>query len=285
MKLANDKVYENNNVFNENEELIQHIKMSESNDILIGYSSGFDSTYQALRFMDKGYNVILFHCNNLNKSYPDEKIKARGFAKYYNMKLVQVDIEHSEQFFIDNPIKNQLILSLMIDYGIANNINNFALGNNIFESIKECRSQYGISDSIENFNSFRNGIKKYIDNINFYDIEIKKHECYKYVAENHFEAFEFVNSCISPHSFKKSLNKHNEDKYGIKPLSKERCMSCYKCAIEYIILSKYGFVELNNDYLKHCYDVIRKKSDTIFTTKISNKKSTNEEIERNIFNA
>lgn len=226
----------------------------------------------------------MLHINNLNKSYPDEKIKAQEFAKKFGMEIVTVDFEHgTESYCIDNPIKNQLILAIMIDYGIKNGINNFALGNNIYEKISECRVQYGISDSIENFDLFRNGIKEYIKNINFYDIEIKKNECYKFVAENYFDAFKYVNSCISPHRFKKYLNKTNKEKYNIQPLSETRCMSCYKCAIEYITLSKLGFLEENEQFKRHCFDIIRKKSDTIFTTKIANRKSSNEEIERNIF--
>ena len=226
----------------------------------------------------------MLHINNLNKSYPDEKIKAQEFAKKFGMEIVTVDFEHgTESYCIDNPIKNQLILAIMIDYGIKNGINNFALGNNIYEKISECRVQYGISDSIENFDLFRNGIKEYIKNINFYDIEIKKNECYKFVAENYFDAFKYVNSCISPHRFKKYLNKTNKEKYNIQPLSETRCMSCYKCAIEYITLSKLGFLQENEQFKKHCFDIIRKKSDTIFTTKIANRKSSNEEIERNIF--
>lgn len=283
MQLANDTVYENKNVFCTREDLCNHIELANSDTVLIGYSSGFDSTYQALRFLKEGKKVILFHFNNLNKSYPDEKNKAQEFAKHFGMEIVTVDFEHgTESYCIDNPIKNQLILAVMIDYGIQNKINNFALGNNIYEKISECRVQYGISDSIENFNYFRDAIKKYISNINFYDIEIKKNECYQFVAENYFEAFEYVNSCISPHRFKKHLNKVNTEKYGIVPLSENRCMSCYKCAIEYITLSKFGYIPLNEKFKKHCFDVIRKKSDTIFTTKIANKQSTDEEIERNI---
>lgn len=288
MQLANDKVYNNRITFVDNEPLMLPFKFNtQTNKVVVGYSSGFDSTYQALKLKHDGYEVVLLHCNDLNKSYPDEKEKAREFANYYNIKLVTVDIKHDKtpQFFIDNPIKNQLILSLMIDYGIANNINTFALGNNIYENITECRSQYGISDSIQNFDTFRKGIAYYIENINFYDVKEHKHECYKFVAENYHDAFQFVNSCISPHRFKRHLNKKNREKYNINTLSDSRCMSCYKCAIEYIILSHYGFTENSQEYINRCYDIIRKKSDTIFTTKISDKNTNNNDIERNIFNA
>lgn len=292
METANDKVYNNNNTFKETEKIMERFIMPDSDysntTIMVGYSSGFDSTFQALRFKKRGFNVVLLHCNDLNKSYPDEKEKAKEFADYYDMQLVTVDIKYDKSqpnFFIDNPIKNQIVLSLMIDYGIQYNINKFALGNNVYENINECRSQYGISDSIENFNLFRQGIKQYIENIYFYDIDIHKHECYRFVAENYPEAFKFINSCISPHRFKRYLNKTNREKYGIEPLSDTRCMSCYKCAIEYIILSHYNFIKTSEEYLKQCYNIIRKKSDTIFTTKVANKNSTNEEIERNIFNA
>ena len=285
VKIVNNKVYNNNMVFDESLEFKFRQKMTDSNKIVIGYSSGFDSTYQALKFKSLGYEVILLHCSNMNKSYPDEKQKALDFAKEYSMKLIIVEIEHlSSEFFIDNPIKNQLILSIMIDYGLFDNINNFALGNNIYENISECKPQYGVSDSFESFMEFRKAINNYITNINFYDIDIKKSECYKFVADNYFESFKYVNSCISPYRFKKYLNRINTCKYNIIPLSDERCLSCYKCAMEYLILSKLGFLDINHDFEKHCYNIIRNKSDTIFTTKIANKTSTDNDIERSIFN-
>jgi len=258
----------------------EKISLSNVNDkVLIGFSSGFDSTYQALKLKHEGYEPVLFHINSLNKSYPDEATKANEFAEMYNFEIINIEIEENiNKVFIDNPIKNQMILSLMIDYGYKNEINKFALGNNIRENIEECRVQYGISDSIQMFQIYRDSLSRYISNAIFFDIQETKSDAYNFVGTLYPKALVAVNSCITPHRFKKHLNKLNSEKFGIVPLSDNRCMSCYKCAIEAILLDYNDIVQYDEKYLNHSYNIIRKKSDTIFTTKIANKKSNNEEI-------
>lgn len=264
-----------------NNDNIEKVTLPFDNDkrVLVGFSSGFDSTYHALKLKSDGYIPVLFHIKSLNKSYPDEFNKSNDFADMYKFDIVNVEIDDNiNNVFIDNPMKNQLVLSLMIDYGFSNGINKFALGNNINENIDECRVQYGISDSIQMFVGYREGIKNYIDNLKFFDIKETKSEAYNFVGRNYPQALETVNSCITPHRFKKHLNKLNSKKFDIEPLSDTRCMSCYKCAIEAILLDYNGIVDYSSEYLQHGYNIIRKKSDTIFTTKIATKKSTNEKI-------
>lgn len=278
---VNNVVYDNQVEFTGTRTMDKMI-YNNNNKVLIGYSSGFDSTYIALNLLSKGLVPVLFHLKSLNKSYPDEYDKAVNFAKEFGLEIIVVEIQHGKQFFIDNPIKNQMILSLMMDYGFKNNINQFAMGNNVDEDINECRIQYGISDSINSFNEYRDSIGEYVENVIYHDITETKTNAYKFLWENYPQAFKYVNSCITPHRFKKHLNKLNSEKFNYTPLSDTRCMSCFKCAIEYITLDSFGFVEKNDKLLEHCYNVIRKKSDTMFTTKIATKKSTNEEIRRNI---
>lgn len=51
MQLANDTVYDNKNTFVSGVDLCEKISLPNSNSIIVGYSSGFDSTYQALKFL------------------------------------------------------------------------------------------------------------------------------------------------------------------------------------------------------------------------------------------
>ena len=60
----------------------------------------------------------------------------------YKFDIANVEIDDNiNNVFIDNPMKNQLVLSLMIDYGFSNGLNKFALGNHLYENIGECRVQ------------------------------------------------------------------------------------------------------------------------------------------------
>nr|WNM56314.1 hypothetical protein CoNPh38_CDS0438 [Staphylococcus phage S-CoN_Ph38] len=252
---------------------------------MVGFSSGVDSTYQALYLQSKGYHVTLFHVGGLNKSYPDEKERAQKFANDFDMDIIVKDCKHGDsQFFVDNPVKNQLVLSAMIDTGVELGIGVYAMGNNVNEDIKGINIQYGLSDSIQSFDTFESTVLNGLYDIKLEHIKVGKPDIYDFIIHYKPKALKYVNSCITPHRFKRHLNKLNREKYNFTPLSDTRCMSCFKCSIEHIILDKLGYVEHNKELLQHCYDIIRKKSDTMFTTTIANKKSTNKEIERNIFN-
>lgn len=118
--------------------------------ILLGFSGGLDSVYNALKLRDEGYEVLLFHINNLNKAYPKEDEFAQRFAEHQNFKYITLDAHHlHKEYYIDNPLKNQLILASMIDYGIQHSINIYALGADNNTHIEDACIGMTITDSIE----------------------------------------------------------------------------------------------------------------------------------------
>lgn len=251
--------------------------------VVVGYSSGFDSTFQALWHYFNGYDVTLLHFVDLNRCYPDEKLTAKFFAARYGMDLYTVELKHvGKDYFVDNPIKNQLVLSDLIDYAIQNNIGTIAMGSNVFDSIHDAHLQFGVSDSVELFQEFMKGIAGCVIGLNLSLIDRKKVKCYEFVAKEYPEAFQYVNSCITPQRFKVTLNRRNGEKYGEQFLTQNRCMSCYKCAIEAILLDYIGFRTFGEPFLEHCYNVIRSKSESIYTKKIAHKLEANKSILTNL---
>lgn len=245
---------------------------------IVGFSSGLDSTFQALRLKDMGYDVILLHFKNLNKAYPDEFERAKNFAEKFGFNFAYVDIKVSKQEHrIDNIIKNQMILSMAIDLGSILGVKTYAMGNYTNDKIENCRAEFGLSDSIELFNAFNKGVGKYLKDYRQIGIDLKKKDVYEYVYRNHADAFLYVNSCINPHRFKDSLNRQNRDKYGVEIIP-HHCGSCYKCAIEYINLMELGYYPMNEKYLKKCIDILRKSADKIYTDALIDKGMTDGEI-------
>lgn len=286
MEIINNRVYNNANIFKETGVNIGRTELPDTKTIVIGYSSGVDSTFQALRFRHEGYHVILLHCDNLNKSYPDEKNTAREFASKYGFDLVTVGIKHNgSQFFIDNPTKNQcVIMACMIDYCRANGINNIALGSSASANFNNRHTQLSITDAHETYDTFLEGINEYVGNIRYHHIDRSKKDCYKFIIENYPDALKLVNSCVSPYRFKKHLNKVQREKFGLEPITDNRCMSCFKCITEYLMLVDLGYMERNEAYIDHSCKYMKKKRDNITTVGLIDKNSTNEEIERNIIN-
>jgi len=248
-------------------------RLQDNNKLLIGFSGGLDSAYSALDMRDKGYDVTLFHCTGLNKHFPKEDICARQFAEAMDFEFVEVPVEHGQkEFFIDNPIKNQLIMSYMIDYCFAHGIGRVMLGSDLTTKIEDSTIGMTITDSSDVYYSFISGIQLYVDNlkVHFISSDMPKHLRIQYILLFHPEALEYIYSCISPHRFSNHLKELNEKKYGIT-LLKDRCGSCYKCCMEYILLYECGYYT-DQVFLDHCYDVLSKSKNAhrkdLFSKKI-----------------
>lgn len=226
--------------------------------ILLGFSGGLDSAYNALKLRDEGYEVLLFHINNLNKAYPKEDEFAQYFAINQNFKYITLDAYHlHKEHYIDNPLKNQLILASMIDYGILHNINIYALGADTNTHIEDAHIGMTVTDSVEVNQLFWKGVKKYLPNAELKLIpnDIKKYNRLKYILEYHNDALNDVYSCITPHRFNNMLHNNNEAKYNIKLLD-GRCGSCYKCCMEIILLTELGYYNKDEKLLNHCWKIL-----------------------------
>lgn len=241
--------------------LLQTNKLNENTNknVILGYSGGMDSSYLALYLKNNGYDVTLFHLKGLNKCYPKEDEFAKIFAKQNNFKYIEKVIKHNnKEFFIDNPIKNQLILSLMLDYGIKNNIFNFALGDDLCTNIEDAKIGMTITDSKEVNELFWIGVQNYFKNANLITIDknVRKIDRIKYIIKN--ESLDYIYSCISPHRFNNKLHNDNSKKYNVKILD-GRCGSCYKCCMEILLLSELNYIydkEKNKDLIKHCWKIL-----------------------------
>lgn len=237
--------------------------LNNDKDILVGFSGGLDSAYCAFKLRDKGYNVILFHITNLNKAYPKEDIHAKNFAINNHFEYIEVVAEHlAKEYFIDNPLKDQLILASMIEYGIKNNIKLYTIGAGNATHIEDATIGMTVTDSIETNQYYWKGVQKYIPNIELKLMpnDITKYDKLKYILERYPQCLNDLYSCISPHRFNKQLHDYNNNKYNIQLLD-DRCGSCYKCCMEAILLSELGYYD-NKDFVQHCWDILAKSKNS-----------------------
>lgn len=231
--------------------------------IIIGASGGLDSCYAALKAKDEGKKVILIHFQGLNKNFPKETEQIINFAKTNSMSLYIINVKNKgKNFFPDNPFKNQLILSALAEIGYKLSINNIMLGATGTFNIEKSKIGFNVTDTIENYNSFLNGLKLYypLINIIYLNKDITKYTMLKYIVDNHIESLQYICSCINPNRFVTMLHNNNEKKYNIK-LLKYRCGSCFKCAMEYILLYEIGYYN-DIDFLLHCYDILAKSKNS-----------------------
>ena len=244
-------------------ELRDEVTLENSNKVLIGFSGGLDSCYLACRLKSKGYEVVLFHVDNLNSyAQPNEDNYAREFAKHGGFEYIEVNFKpRKHNFFNENPIKNQLVLAFMLDYVIENNINNIGLGCDWTQTLDDSTVGLDATDSKEFNETFWKAVERVVHNVNliFCEDEVKKVDRIAFLLENYTELFQYVYSCVLPYRFTKSSHERNESKYGV-PLLKGRCGSCVKCCREFLYLVHLGWYnerdEETNKFCEHCWDIL-----------------------------
>lgn len=224
--------------------------------IIVGYSGGLDSTYQALRFKELGYDVTLLNIRGLNKMYPHEFTTITNFCNKYNFKCYYVDFpKFSSRKRPESIIRNMLILSYMIDLGQELGINEFAMGNFDNSQIDLCDELYCLSDSKEMYDAFIKDVLKIFPNFKYYSMNKTKYELYKYFVDNNAECLNYIESCVGPYRFRTNLHNTNSKKYGFNLLP-NRDGSCNKCSMEYLCLSDLGYYPKNDDYIKKAIKTI-----------------------------
>ena len=237
---------------------IEDISYPNNKDIIICCSGGKDSTAVALKLKEEGHNIILYYVKGINKAYPDEEKRIDKIANYLQVPYYIEDrfkfTGHSD--FPDNPIKNQLILSMAANYAYEINIGcNIAFGDFKDDTVEKCNIMTSWSDTVEMNQAYLQFIKHYIPAFNY--IAPFKYEfdsiniLYKY-----YHILPLTQSCIMPQRFRNSLKQHNEEKYQIN-LPDNRCGSCYKCCREYIQFYLLGLYEFNEGYYNHCLDIFK----------------------------
>ena len=238
---------------------IEPIFYKNNNDVVVCYSGGKDSTALAIKLKESGYNVHLYYVKGANKSYPDEEKQIANVAKFLN---VPYYIETRYKFtgksdFPDNPIKNQLLISMALNYAYEINSNcNIAFGDFSNDTISRVDFMTSWSDSVEMHNAYIQFIKNFIPDYHYIGLDNSEFETAKILCR-YEQIIPLTQSCIMPQRFRNSLKQTNEHKYNIK-LPQNRCGSCYKCSREYIHFYLLGLYEFNEGYYKHCLDVLKK---------------------------
>ena len=229
-----------------------------NNKAMTALSGGLDSVYLMFDLLDKGYDVTAVHVEGLNKSSAKaEAERAKEIARLAGVKFKNVVFKAPKQAFPDNPFKNQLVLSIMLDIGIKQGCYRYATGSDWTTPLSEAVTGFTITDSIDVNREYWEGVQEHFPQAEllFIDNNTKKYDRLKYLYENHLQALENVSSCIAPLRFRNYWHKQNVGRYGAV-LMDGRCGSCYKCCMEYILLVEAGLVPKHQDYYDHCWHIL-----------------------------
>lgn len=229
------------------------------NTVVLGFSGGLDSVYQAIELKKHGYDVILFHVRNINKYENGQSYKAAvECANKLEMPLVvknfhsTMDKENKKQW-PENPMKNQYIICAMIDYCMKNGYNNISLGDPRNLELRDATAGINLTDAIELDNAFMSGIHTYIKGLNEIDMWGNGNKYKEMLVVNEAGLENCYYSCITAGRLNKRFHNIDVEKYNIHlPLHNCGC-HCRKCATQNLLMHYDGGVEYPQEFIDKCW--------------------------------
>lgn len=235
--------------------------LGDEKDLILLFSGGKDSTAAALGYKELGYNVYLYHLLGINKQYPDEWKRAKQIADYLNLPIYFDKIELSGKLdYPEHPMKNMLIATRALNWGIKNNITTqLACGNYKTGHLEKASFFISSGDTVEMWDLYNYIIQTIIPNFEM-KIDLTNSTETLNILSKDFKLFGLAQSCMGAYRFREWNKKRIEDKYNIKLLP-NRCGSCWKDAVEYIYLvDNSDEYEYNEEYYKYCLNILKKNA-------------------------
>lgn len=247
--------------------------------VLVGFSGGKDSTAAALKILNAGAHPILFYVKGINRSYPGEIDAAHNIADMLSVELIVQPVSVSgSSDYIENPIKNQLILAMMVDHGMRIGVKDFAQGNLLCDTVQEYDISCGYSDCYEMYDVLQPFFSSVLPGYRYHHLLEDDTDSLDTIVHNKRDTLPLIQSCMTPLRYREKLHNDNNRKYGVQ-LMTNRCGSCYKCAIEWLHLMLWGDETPNRAFAHHCIDMLVRGLARTFGRSV-----TREEAVSNYFN-
>lgn len=232
----------------------------DDKNVILAFSGGKDGTATALWYKEHGYNVMLYHTQGINKSYPDEWKRAKEIAKYLGLPIVIEKIQLDGKLdFIEHPMKNMMIANGAIKWGIDNNFStDIAFGNYYDGFLSNGGVPFYVcgDDCVDMWEPYEDIVSQIIPGFEVF-MELQNFNDTLELLTTDKKLLEMCQSCIGAQRFREFNRKHVAEKYGVS-LMPHRCGVCWKCAAEYIYMSDHDVLEYNEAYYKHCVELLKK---------------------------
>lgn len=232
-------------------------------DVVLGFSAGLDSVYQAILLKEHGYNVHLMFAKGINTYENGQAWKyAQPIADKLDVELIPVNVKKCmssdlaknpfKQKWPENPIKNELIMAAMFDICIEKGWQYISLGDDFDLSLKDAVAGVNTTDAKEVTLAFLNGVKQHVNGFKFipipkgHDKGVRLQKLIDYGLENLYY------SCVTAGCRNKYFKKLVETKYGVK-LFENNCGSCRKCCMHSLILHYTKKKTISDAYVDHCW--------------------------------
>ena len=264
-KLVYSSFKQNDPAFANVELSVKHIERNERlcKDVLLGFSAGLDSVYQAILLKENGHNVHLFFARNINTYENGQSWKyAEQIASKLGLDLLAMTVkkdmrkgENANEFrqsWPENPIKNQLIMSVMADICIERNWSMISLGDDFDLALDKSVPGVNTTDAKEVTCAFLDGLKKHVDGIEFLKIPDGHDKSVRLQKIIDYGLQDLYYSCVQAGRLNKYMRKLTQDKYGVT-LFGNNCGKCRKCCMHDLILHYTGKLVFPDAFIDDCW--------------------------------
>ena len=225
--------------------------------VIVCFSGGKDSVSTVLYYRERGYNVYLYHLRGINQTYNDECVAARQLADKLGVPIIVEEVKLSgKQEWTEHPMKNMIIANMAIQYGLRNRLTTcIAFGNFSSSSLADDPFDVCGGDCREMWECYNRIIQTIIPK---FEVQTPLTNFQDTICTmiQHPDILPYTQSCIGAYRYREYLKGCNEKKYGIQ-LPPHRCGSCWKCCLEYCVFCDNGIYEYNEQYYRHCMQVLR----------------------------
>ncbi len=228
---------------------------TENNSAYIAFSGGKDCLATAIRAEQEGYKPHLVYINGVNKSLPSERRHAFNVASAagYPITELKINIQGAKEYN-EHPLKNILILCLLIDLGTKQGATAYGLGNIFEENSIHGSLDYDLSDSYDMIRAFGRFVKHMMPQYRYLTYIHDNLQSFYTVYKHDKALIPLMSTCITPDYRKPMIHKANVKKYGADCVLDDMCGSCYKCADNYLYRRAFGMVRHNQAYLMRCME-------------------------------
>lgn len=231
---------------------------NNNKDVLISLSGGLDSIGQALDLYEQGYIIHLFHVKGLNTYENNQSTKiCREFANIMKFDYIEVDCKKVakktdpyKQFWPENPVKNQMVFSIMVDYCYGKGYKLISAGDALTLGIETRTVGVNLTDCNELTIKFWNGIKTYVNNLEFIPTYTTKFE--KLLKLKQYDLLDLYYPCLNAGRFNQSLHKQFEQKFNVK-IPKYLCGYCRKCVNSILMLHYGNIITYPDEVINFCW--------------------------------
>lgn len=226
-------------------------------DVVLCFSGGKDSIATLQKLQAQGYNVYLYYLRGVNAVY-DEQYRVIDLAKEFDCEYFIDEVSLSGYHdWIEHPMKNMIIANYAIQYGIRHGIGTkIAFGNYLDSTLEVDNFAFCGGDDIEMWRAYEKIIQRIIPDFHIILCLNNLGETLDVVCKDS-KLLNLSQSCIGRAGLRKYNQNRIEKKYGII-LPRNRCGTCYKCAVEYVYMADHKLTEYQPDYYKHCIALLAK---------------------------